>query len=309
MPGKRKERPRREDAPPPLDPRTAERHLGELLGDLSKQEFKTIEDAREYITRRLSGDRGPEREPTPLEIAQQLVYDAWEAPSRRKSVNLARRALDLSRDCADAYLVLVELQDCTIAEAIALCEAAVRAGERALGPDAFKTYEGGFWGAIVTRPYMRARAALAQALWVAGEHDAALEHARALLELNPGDNQGMRYLYAGWLLKARDHAGLSRLLERYDEVCADLSYPRALLLFRLQGDTENSRDALRLALASNLHVPEYLLGRRPLPDEVADSFSPGDENEAAVVALRTASSWQDTPGALDWLRGRLEAIA
>lgn len=40
---------------------------------------------------------------------------------------------------------------------------------------------------------MRARAALAEFLLARGDFDAAIEHFRALLTLNPGDNQGLRY--------------------------------------------------------------------------------------------------------------------
>jgi hypothetical protein len=37
-----------------------------------------------------------------LDEAQDLVYQSWEAPSRKRAVELARRALELSADCADA---------------------------------------------------------------------------------------------------------------------------------------------------------------------------------------------------------------
>ncbi|HXY17585.1 MAG TPA: tetratricopeptide repeat protein [Gaiellaceae bacterium] len=76
----------------------------------------------------------------------------------------------------------------------------VAAGERALGPRIFAEGAGYFWGLVETRPYMRARAALAALLWKLGRREEALEHARELLRLNPNDNQGIRYQQAKWLL-------------------------------------------------------------------------------------------------------------
>jgi len=135
----------------------------------------------------------------PLFEAQQLMYDAFEAEGRRR-VELARRALSLSPDCADAYLLLAEDATADAEEARALLEQGVAAGERALGPRIFAEGAGYFWGLVETRPYMRARAALAALLWKLGRREEALEHARELLRLNPNDNQGIRYQQAKWLL-------------------------------------------------------------------------------------------------------------
>jgi hypothetical protein len=38
--------------------------------------------------------------------AQQIMYDAWEAPTRQRAVALAKKALTISADCADAYNLL-----------------------------------------------------------------------------------------------------------------------------------------------------------------------------------------------------------
>jgi tetratricopeptide (TPR) repeat protein len=79
-----------------------------------------------------------------------------------------------------------------------------RWGELALGPEGFKEYDGHFWGFLETRPYMRARHGLALALLKLGEEEEAMKHFRAMLKLNPGDNQGIRYLLLGCLLKRNE---------------------------------------------------------------------------------------------------------
>jgi hypothetical protein len=52
--------------------------------------------------------------------AQQLMYDAWEAPTRQRAVELAQKALSISPDCADAYSFLAEQTAESMEEAIDL---------------------------------------------------------------------------------------------------------------------------------------------------------------------------------------------
>src|SRR5438105_7171989 len=118
--------------------------------------------------------------------AQDLMYDAFEARGAKRAA-LARRALTISPDCADAYLLLAEQTASSVEEARALLEQGVAAGERALGPQPFEDDIGFFWGIIETRPYMRCRASLAEALWALGRREEAVEHLRELLRLNPND--------------------------------------------------------------------------------------------------------------------------
>lgn len=59
---------------------------------------------------------------------------------------------------------------------------------------------------------MRARHGLALTLLKLGEEGPAIEHFQAMLELNPGDNQGIRYLLLGSLLRRDDIPALKALL-------------------------------------------------------------------------------------------------
>ena len=43
-----------------------------------------------------------------LDQAQDLIYDAWELADPIKRSRLARKALKISPDCADAYVLLAE---------------------------------------------------------------------------------------------------------------------------------------------------------------------------------------------------------
>src|ERR1019366_3182811 len=193
-------------------------------------------------------------------------------------------------------------------EALRLYEQGVAAGERALGVDAFERDVGHFWGILETRPYMRARLGLAHALWTAGRRDEAVRHLQEMLRLNPGDNQGVRYTLAGFLLFLDRDDDLARLLQQYpDEASAAWAYTKTLLAFRQHGDTPEVSQILEEAKKTNKHVPAYLLGEKFPPHDQPGSYSPGDENEALEYVGSFLAGWKSTPGAVAWLRQNVAA--
>lgn len=239
---------------------------------------------------------------TPLDSAQELIYEALESDDDAERLELAHQALELSPDCADAYVILAEQAD-TLDEALRLHAEGVAAGERSLGEDYFKEFAGDFWGMLETRPYMRARLGLAQCLWAAGRREEALGHYREMLRLNPNDNQGIRYLLLEALMDADRREDAQRLLDEYKEdSSANWGYTRAILAFREEGDTEKSRQALKQAAKANPHVPEYLVGNRPVPRDLPEYVGYGDEDEAVSYIAGNMSAWRNTPGAITWLR-------
>jgi tetratricopeptide (TPR) repeat protein len=231
-----------------------------------------------------------------------IMYGAFEERDEARRAQLAKEALDICPDCADAYVLLAE-QAPSRKEAMALYEKGVAAGERALGPNGFQENVGHFWGVLETRPYMRARLGLAHSLWTAGRRDEAVGHLQDMLRLNPNDNQGVRYTLAGFLLFLDRDDDLAGLLAQYpDEGSAAWAYTRALLAFRQQGDTVEARRLLKAALKTNKHVPGYLTGSKFPPSEPPDYYSPGDETEALTYIGSFMAGWKATLGAVAWLR-------
>ena len=236
--------------------------------------------------------------------AQQLIYQAFESRDPRRRVELANQALAISLDCADAYVLLAAMTR-DLGEATELNRKAVEAGERALGTKAFTEDVGHFWGILETRPYMRARLALAQCQWGSGKRDEAIENYRGMLLLNPGDNQGIRYLLAACLLDVGRDDQAAELIEHYnDDASAAWAYASALIAFRRQGDSEDARQLLAEAKSTNPHVPAYLTGKKKMPRQLPDTIGFGDESEAISFVGDYGSSWLQTPKAIDWLRSQ-----
>jgi tetratricopeptide (TPR) repeat protein len=242
-----------------------------------------------------------------LDQAQDIIYQAWETSSLKKRAALATKALAISPDCADAYVTLAEMAP-SLDQTFELYRKGVEAGERALGKRAFTEDAGYFWGILETRPYMRARAGLAQCLWKSNRREEAVEHYRALLHLNPNDNQGIRYILVSCLLELNRDDEVAKLLEKYpDDAAATWPWTAALLAFRKQGDNADSRAKLAAALETNSHVPAFLLGKKKLPRTLPGLVGFGDESEAVYYAAENQEVWQATPGALAWLADRINA--
>lgn len=235
----------------------------------------------------------------PVDQAQDVMYDAWECGDPKQRVALAREALDISPLCADAYVLLAEEAARSQEEALAYYKLAVEAGAEALGPDAFKEYAEHFWGFVETRPYMRARAGFAEALWVTGRRDEAIGHYKEMLALNPGDNQGIRYILASKLLEMGRTEDLKAHLKMHeDEASTDILYTRALVAYQ-DGDAK-AEELAKFAWECNRHVSGILSGRIP-KEEMANYITLGGKDEATSYVLANGEAWETTPGAIAWL--------
>lgn len=114
---------------------------------------------------------------------------------------------------------------------------------------------------------------------------------------------------AEFLLNLDRDEELGRLFEQYSEEGSALwSYTRALLAFRRQGDTAESRRLLKMAKGANRHVLEYLLGRKLVPGRQPDYYTPGKESEAIVYAGQFLLGWKSTPGAVAWAGGQRQSV-
>jgi hypothetical protein len=152
------------DIPIP-DRRAMEKTLSDIGKLINEREFNSIEEINAFLKNISASGEVPQssRQGSALEQAQDIMYDAWDSSGKRRA-ELARHALEISKDCADAYVLLAEEAAKSLEEAKNLYEQGVKAGERALGPQVFEEEAGYFWGIIETRPYMRARLGLAQCL-------------------------------------------------------------------------------------------------------------------------------------------------
>ncbi|MCK4442901.1 MAG: tetratricopeptide repeat protein [Thermoplasmata archaeon] len=276
--------------------------IGRLL---EEKQFESSEEVNDYIQQFVGPGKtipSPQRELVPYEKAQDIIYDAWEEQSRAKRIKLAHKALALSPDCADAYVLLAEETAQTPEDAKRLYEQGVKGGELALGKEFMDENVGDFWGMLETRPYMRARFGLAQALWALGNRKEAIGHYKELLRLNPNDNQGVRSLLINALLEEGLDDDAEALLNQYDdEASAEWLYSGALWAFRRFGSSPKADRRLKKALKGNRFVPLYMLELKKMPRRLPEYIRIGEEDEAMHYVAGAIGCWAETPGAGEWL--------
>jgi hypothetical protein len=132
--------------------------------------------------------------------------------------------------------------------------------------------------------------------------DEALAHFRELLRLNPGDNQGVRDLLLGELVRARrDDEAVTLLQEYKDDFAANWAYTWALVDFR-NGRLPEAEAAAARAFEVNAFVPDVLVADPDDLPPIGDSVTFGGPDEAIAYVEHVGDVWHETPGAVEWLR-------
>jgi len=242
-------------------------------------------------------------EMTPEEQACDYVDQAGETEDPVEAVRLCAQALELDPFCVDAQVILARLVHDVDAEFLLALKCIIITHENHLGEEYMQGNRGHFWGILETRPYMRARMTLVHGLDTMGFPELAAREAEGMLELNPGDNQGVRdplramYLTLGWLDK------LDELNKTYSEsgmVMADWS--RVFGLF-LRGKIDKAEKAARTAHQSNPHAIDYFSGRKKIPDDIPDCYALYSKDEAIIGAYTFSQAFEEHPEFQKWTRG------
>lgn len=233
------------------------------------------------------------------EQAQELFYDALEAPDPAARLMLIEKARKLDPDNVD-ILCFTAADSPDIQSMITNYKQAANVGEERLGIE-MEEMRGHFWGFHETRPFMRAKAGLVNAL-LFDETLEAIGHLWHMLDLNTSDNQGMRYILATALLDTGNLSSYADLLKRFpDDTMSAWLYNHALYLFKLHGDSPKSTAKVYEAISRNRHIPALLVGKKKLPTESYDYVILGDVSEAVEYVKNNQRVWGLTRNAMDWL--------
>ena len=253
-----------------------------------------------WMERMMNGTvKGRERE------AQDLVYDAWEAANSDDAIEMLTRAVELDPTNVDAWLGLMDFTPLDVDERLEMLRRLVTMGEKNLGKKVFKEDKGHFWGLLETRPYMRARSQLALRLMDAGRIEESIVEHEGILDLNPNDNQGVRYGLMACYLAMNRLDGTKRLFDQYDEREFSTVWAWGFVLERfLAGAMQEAEQALQDARKQNPHAQAYFLGHRKLPKSMPGSYSPGSREEAIIAWDILQHGWKKHPHAQDWLKSQ-----
>jgi hypothetical protein len=297
-------RDQRPGEPLATDPRVLEAMMANVHRFANLEDFDSIEDLNAAIGRKFVGktiDQIQSNATTPLERAQDLAYKAFDSTGRLR-LKLARQALAISPDCADAYVILAE-RAFRPDRARDLYAQGIAAGERAIASLRPARREKIEWADLRCRPYLRARMGLVDSLLRLKDREGAVAELSDLLRLDPSDRQEGRYRLLPLLLGFGRDREAGELLDRYPDESAPLwPYSRALLAFRAVGDKPETARLAALAIKANPHMWKYLTGAHEFPEEVEPTYLPRSPEEAVLFAIGLTPVWRATPGASEWLR-------
>ncbi len=241
---------------------------------------------------------------TPIENiikSQDLVYQAYEEQSVIPARKLVAKAIKLDPNNADAYNFLGNISS-DYETAMDYFEKGLKAGKISIGESQYNELKGSFWGFHETRPYMRAKAGIAECLNALGKKDEAIKCYQEMLTLNPNDNQGIRNLLLTLLIETRDFTALRKHKKTYQgDITANWLYNLALYQFIQNSDSKQAKQAATNAIESNQYVLDYLFGKKDLPDDMLDYFSIGSDEEAIIYVETNGYLWLGTDDALQWL--------
>lgn len=236
--------------------------------------------------------------------AQALLFEASDSEPEQ-AVDMIARAFQLDPMNVDIHLQMLGFCRFKADEEIEFLRKLIPIGAKRLGSDSFKNDKGHFWLILETRPYMRARAALVGQLLRLGRIEEAIKEQEEMLELNPNDNQGIRYdmlsccMVAGKLDKAR------KLFDNFKETEFNVSFSWCHVLERyLAGDMAGATMALGKARKQNRFMEAYLQGSAKPAKDKASMYSPGSIDEAGIYADMIIMAWSKYPEAVEWLKSQ-----
>jgi tetratricopeptide (TPR) repeat protein len=242
----------------------------------------------------------PKESLTLKEQAQDLITEAYDK-QLDEAFESAINAIRLDPDCIEAYEFLGNLE-LFPETAIVYFKYGVDIGRRIFANNHFKNSIGNFWMVFETRPFMRCLNSYTDCLIEMKKYHEAISIYEELIKLNPNDNQGVRDQLTLYLLKVYDFNKFRKYDKMYkDDLCAAMSFNRALFTFKTQGASSAARTQLSKAIESNKHVIPILITKN-FDDEIPDTYSIGDKSEALVYCSYAHKIWHDFPDAIRWIK-------
>jgi len=219
-----------------------------IAKDLEEKNFGSLEEANKYIQENYIGKEInlDHKKSSSKDKAQDLIYEAWDCDDPDEAIRLAKKAIKLDENCADAYNLLAEYSADSPMESLEFYAKGIEAAKKTLGEE-FENYKGHFWGFHETRPFMRSMSGYSNVLWMLDEKNKAIEIMKEMLELNPNDNQGIRHSLITRLLILNRFLEAEKLYKDYkDDFSAEWHYSKAYLYFNkpsknLMADAEIGR--------------------------------------------------------------------
>ncbi len=252
----------------------------------------------------------------PQLLARECVLESRRESTVEKARKQLERALQLDPNCPEACLELGTLS-VTPESAMMWYQKSMDATLVLLGPELMhemlENFKKNPWQQVEIHTFIKSKTNLAEKLFRNGYHETAILHFEELMELNPADDLNIRhFLMVSYLIENKlDKA--AQLLQRFrGDWTAAWCFSKALLRFKLEGDTRRSKRLLGKAFRRNLWVPVYLLGLKKMPVSnrlpQEEKVKVGSRVEAMDCVKRIAPAFCDDSAVMMWMWEELKAL-
>lgn len=158
-----------------------------------------------------------------------------------------------------------------------------------------------YWEDEITKPYMIALQDLGNLFNDNKDYDSAKRVYELLLNLNPLDNQGIRYKLINMLIEKNNRKEINDLFAKYkDDKTAIWLYSKALYYYK-NNNIFMAKDALKEAVNRNRYIALKLIKWTALMQMSGVYINPVLFNEANFYCEESISLWKNTKGSIDWL--------
>lgn len=204
--------------------------------------------------------------------AEPDAYDyldlAYDATSKKKTEEYARKALELDPDLLDAEYLLTSLHAKVTGSYQVELETLLKKGEtQLLGKGITRKRDAGeYYTLHETRPYLRVYKAYIDLLIAEGKLRKAVEACKDVLYLNEGDNMGVRYTLMVLYALLEDRESGEALYQNYPEESSFMLLPLIALYYRLDDQAKATEwlsvltgcvKGVKKALRELLRMDEY----------------------------------------------------
>lgn len=192
-----------------------------------------------------------------------------------------------------------ENEESHLLETIEQCEEFIDDFHEKMGDEYFEENKGHFWQIFETREFMSALLHLSILLFEDNQDHKAIEQLEYILELNPNDNQGVRYLLITNLLKLNLLEKVENLMDFYDEEYSTTwNFSKLLLAIKNNEDENTIKELYGEAINSNNYVVPFLLGDEKISDDEPSFYSEGSEEEAISYLDFALDVWKNDKTAM-----------
>ena len=166
---------------------------------------------------------------------------------------------------------------------------------RELFPEEFVLGEGRVpWSILENRPFLRMYERMGLELSKLGKVDMARDVFKALIGMNPEDNQGVRELLCSCYFRLAEYSSVLELCRMYDgDTMAAISFGRILALLKL-GRRRNAKSALRTAAMWRPNIAqEIMASRHRKPHDLSSPYELGSKREAELFWNDFGDYWDE----------------